>query len=652
MKEKNDYKLLMDSGCKVVAFDFFDTLVHRKCHPEVIIAEWAREMSAFLDFKVDELKIYNLRKLSESELKKTVEESTYNELMTALYTKLNREYCLIVTSEEFVEYSANVEKEIELKNIYFNNDINPILDYANEKGKKIIIISDFYYGKELMEAVVNRIGISNYFSWIFVSADFGKRKSSGSIYDLVLERMGIEPSDMLMIGDNTNSDNRVPQSKGISTYHIEFEEDHDFFNEKQLSKKMKSILFPANLNAPFNGYLGTIFLFIETLYSDLVRDEVQEVLFCSREGQLLKKLFDLYQEKKTKKIRTHYFLVSRKSTLVAALDDIDRENFTGVFKQNDSIVLTDFLSSISFNAEEQETICKRLNLRNDSIVKPSQYNSCLSILKKDEFFRQNYDRKRFGQQQLFKKYINTMIKDAPINKLTVVDIGWKGSIQNNIVEALGNTVEVKGYYFGLLINDNALKTGLVFSGSDNKSKFHGIFSKDYMMYERIFVANHGPVNGYVLTDEEKVEPYMLNNPEELELYHYVREYQEQMITGFSELARIMNNSIYSKDGLKKIVARLTLYQNCVQYPKNWRIERDLRRKAKENFGDISGKLSKNKIEVIKKKTEKVNYAFVDYAYKVPQSIFKNNGLNFISKLYCYIVYGVRLLGTFGLRKDN
>lgn len=652
MREKNDYKLLIDSNCKVVAFDFFDTLVHRRCHPEVVIANWAREMATFLNFKIDELEIYNLRKLSELELKKTVEESTYNDLITTLYTKLDREYSLPISSRMFVEYSGNIEKKIELSNIYFNNDIKPILNYAKENGKKIIIISDFYYGKDLMEAVVNKVGISDYFSEIFVSADFGKRKSSGSIYDLVLEKMNVDPSTILMVGDNIHSDNEVPQSKGMKSYHIEFKERHDFFKGKQLSKKIKSILFPKNFDAPFNGYLGTIFLFIENLYNNLIQEEVQDVLFCSREGQLLKKLFDLYQESKSIKISTHYFYVSRKATLVAALNDIDKENFKGIFKQNNSIMLADFLSSISFSEEEQNTLFKRLDLKSDSIVRPSQFESCLSLLKNDDFFRRNYNKKRLEQKQLFWQYINTIIKDSSISKLTVVDIGWKGSIQNNITEALGEAVEVRGYYFGLLISNNTLKNGIVFSGGSSKSKYYDIFSKDYMMYERIFVADHGPVNGYMLTDEGRVQPYILNNPEELELYRYVKDYQEQVITGFSELTKIMDNAIYSKEGLKNIVARLTLYQNCVQYPKNWQIERNLRRKSKENFGDISGVLSKNKIEVIKKKTEKINYAFVDYAYKIPQSIFKNNGLNFISNLYCHIVYGVRLLGIVGLRKDN
>ena len=42
----------------IVAFDFFDTIVHRDCDPETILFQWAKEISLYLNFSVTPSSIY------------------------------------------------------------------------------------------------------------------------------------------------------------------------------------------------------------------------------------------------------------------------------------------------------------------------------------------------------------------------------------------------------------------------------------------------------------------------------------------------------------------------------------------------------------------------------------------------------------------
>lgn len=46
----------------IVAFDFFDTIVHRDCDPETILFQWAKEISLYLNFSVTPSSIYKARK--------------------------------------------------------------------------------------------------------------------------------------------------------------------------------------------------------------------------------------------------------------------------------------------------------------------------------------------------------------------------------------------------------------------------------------------------------------------------------------------------------------------------------------------------------------------------------------------------------------
>ena len=44
-----DYKKIKTN---IVAFDFFDTIVHRDCNPEIILFKWAKEVSCYLRFSI------------------------------------------------------------------------------------------------------------------------------------------------------------------------------------------------------------------------------------------------------------------------------------------------------------------------------------------------------------------------------------------------------------------------------------------------------------------------------------------------------------------------------------------------------------------------------------------------------------------------
>ena len=49
----------------VIAYDFFDTIVHRDCHPEIILFNWAKFVSESISYSVYPSKLYELRKTIE-----------------------------------------------------------------------------------------------------------------------------------------------------------------------------------------------------------------------------------------------------------------------------------------------------------------------------------------------------------------------------------------------------------------------------------------------------------------------------------------------------------------------------------------------------------------------------------------------------------
>ena len=81
---------------KIVAFDFFDTVVHRNCHPEQTLYQWAKEMALELNFDVSPAILYKVRKSVENDKELGIEEMCYLDLLSGIYDKIKDKIILDV----------------------------------------------------------------------------------------------------------------------------------------------------------------------------------------------------------------------------------------------------------------------------------------------------------------------------------------------------------------------------------------------------------------------------------------------------------------------------------------------------------------------------------------------------------------------------
>ena len=186
----------------IVAFDFFDTIVHRDCDPETILFQWAKEISLYLNFSVTPSSIYKARKKVEYDTKKQgLEEVPYDNLLRELFKELNRlaDSPIIATIEEFLTFAKELETKIEIEHIYLDNDTVEFIGQAYENGKLLYIISDFYADSSLLNQVLIHFGIRKYFKDIFVSSEYNARKSTGKLYEVFLSRLNVAPESVTMI---------------------------------------------------------------------------------------------------------------------------------------------------------------------------------------------------------------------------------------------------------------------------------------------------------------------------------------------------------------------------------------------------------------------------------------------------------------------
>jgi len=91
----------------------------------------------------------------------------------------------------------------------------PLLVKLKEKGLKLAVVSDALRLKAWIR--LTELGIGDFFDTVIAYGDVKKRKPSRVPFDKALEKLGVRPSEALMVGDNLTRDIAGAEKIGIKT---------------------------------------------------------------------------------------------------------------------------------------------------------------------------------------------------------------------------------------------------------------------------------------------------------------------------------------------------------------------------------------------------------------------------------------------------
>lgn len=581
---------------KYVFFDFFDTIVHRKCSGEDIKRKWAKELSNKLD-NIDALLIYDMRREIEKNLYRISEEITYDDMCQELYKRLTwikDSYIAMKSKEDFVQECLQIEISIEMDNQYIDKETEDTIIQLQKQNVHICIVSDFYLSKEAFVKFIAKYEIAHCFYGIFCSSDYKLRKDTGHLYDEVLEELHIGPNDCIMVGDNKISDYKKPRQKGIRAFQKKWYDeniDYSYMNIMNLLKRLRK----KNKNGYVN-YIFAYYYFIENLYIELKKKKQKNIFFLAREGELLKSYFDYYLEiKGDTSIRTHYIYSSRLASLIPSLKKIDDEEFYGIFGQFTDISIETFLKNLNFTTQEIADVVKEI-LNSDQIIIDFNHSNELINLKQNPVFRRIYETKRKEQKELFIEYLNDFGVEFKKEGMVLVDIGWKGTIQDNLYEMFEHEVAIQGYYLGLTglarIEANNQKKGILFSRYPIENMFFETWNYDQIMYEKMLIASHGSTS-YYKKENGVVVPEIKENKSETELYKIMADDRKQMMDIFKRLSDIFQESCYQSKDYLCFFLKTHIYTAFNLTRRKIKIHRNMDKSVMENFGDFNKKVQKS-----------------------------------------------------------
>lgn len=424
----------------------------------------------------------------------------------------------------FAEDVYSMLLEDEKKHQRANTELEKLLREKKQAGARIYIVSDYFCGREYIGALLEANGIADIFDDIFVSCDMHATKRSGRLFSMLLEKLGVGAKDVTMFGNSASSDIAPAYRLGIKPVRAGKEE--KIFDDGAalgrgrcpLPKGIKKI--SSSGSTAWSDYAFPLYAFTSKLYEELREKGAEDVFFLSREGQMLKRLFDLYAQGKAYAPRTHYFMASRNSLYAATLTDFEHEDLARLFNAKNDIKARDLLAAVGIRGEECERILDACSVGGDTSYNSGTFPELKRALALNAEFIRRYDEIRKQRRSNVNKYISGFFPETP-RRMYIVDVGWKGSMQDFLREITG--MDMCGYYIGyngkgVPCDEHNEKHGLLWSMSPLYPDYiQSVFRMHYLDWEEILRADHDQVMDYEERDGSVV-PAVNTDTEEGKAY--------------------------------------------------------------------------------------------------------------------------------------
>lgn len=548
---------------KIISFDIWDTILKRKCHPEEMKLHTANylmlkhENDLKEEYK-DIYKILNLRDEIEADICKENKENNFDDecRIIDVFKKLQKEI-LIEGIDDISEELLKVEIDQEKRNIFINPEILPI--FEKYKDLKMYCISDFYMSAENLKELLDYVKIPVEIEKIYSSADYLLNKRTGNLYKKAEEELNIKPEEHIHVGDNQYSDIEVAKSLGIETIKTT-KTDFNFIpeRERKLEINLDSIKKDTTTeeNRLFNSGVDLaplLYFFGYSIVEYAIKNNIDKVYYQTREGETFIKIHELIKRNNPFGVELpdcDTIEVSRMGTFSASLKEFSITELLRLWSQYrvqsvkalfrtlaiDIVPYKEFMEKYDINIEEN-IVDPWFDLRIQNLCNDKEFTAKIQV---------ELNRKREELLQYFKEKKNIINDEKP---MFTVDIGWRGTIQDNLAYIFNNKM-VGGYYLTLYDFYNVQpKNSYKISFIDDKSIRDNEVACMITLLEWIYNPGTGSVIEYKQGEAVRKAKTKETNIVE----KYIKPLQEGMLAGAEVLNEYMKYHPYEAEETKKFV---------------------------------------------------------------------------------------------------
>lgn len=521
---------------KLLCVDIFDTLLFRA-------------VSAPEDIFVEAAKLGLARKVLPSH----ISPDTFKELRVLAAGKArnkrnekkgNREVTLKEIYEELPSNLINIkelkeiELEIERKHIYLNEAISSLIADANKRGLRVILLSDMYLNLEEMKSLLLAAEFDlTLVGEIIISSEYEVSKANQDLYEVLLSKTGgIKKEEIIHIGDNFQADFLNARQNGLASIYYQLDQmrnlkyDLERVRKEKLVEEVFSLRKKVAIGNPYSNkkegfwydfgatVLGPIFSsFIDFVLETADREGNKDIFPIMRDGFIFGEMLELYNDRQGTDYRIKPLFISRQSSFLASLPQIESDNISDLFFGS-STSLASFFMRFSLENPFPDYAEHKMNASNSIFPNGEQslYDEIIEFLNREEIL-EKINRNIIVARENLLAYLDSVGFLASRN--LCVDVGYSGTTLAIIRDSLLEQGENLNSSNLLLIkkkvaNENIL-SGLDlrgFLGEDQKSQkfFNGIDFKTYLL-EVFMIGDFGTTISYARDGQDNISPVLADN---------------------------------------------------------------------------------------------------------------------------------------------
>lgn len=458
--------------------DVWDTLLRRRCHPDAVkrhLAGWLlahrwadvreplRSPSALMTLRMD-----CERELARASRADPLRDDEYAH-REVLLRWIDAALVDAATGRDALLDAMEAEEFAQERRVaYVDPGITDTL--RAQPNVQIRFLSDFYMPAARISALLDSFGLGALVPDGLCSCDIGLNKRSGRLYVELHRRHGIAPSEHAHLGDNRDTDVRTPRRLGIAAerYRNRPEERRAAFNRRVFVDRAR--LFDhvtrealGSLEAPASRASRVAFRFGVRCAPLLVgfglylleqgsRRRHAHLHFLSREGAFFADIYSALRSAGASPAAqappARHLDVSRRASFAASLQEISIEEMQRLWRGHEPMSMRTWAQSLNLEVDCVASWCRRHGLGlGEPIPVPSTDGRVRALMKDPEVLhvlRAHVE----SQAALVREYLAERGLDAHTPGAAVVDVGWRGTIQDNLALLLPNT-RWDGYYLGL-----------------------------------------------------------------------------------------------------------------------------------------------------------------------------------------------------------
>lgn len=599
----------------LLSVDVWDTLLRRRCHPDGVKLHVCRylRLRYAADLPSDRRDPWVLLRLRQQAEKELGEQSRARGLDDEYgHLDVYRHWLRLAGLDPFPGGEAALEpfltelEQTELAQEKYVSYVDPGIAQTLSRlsARRVLFLSDFYLPGRLVHELLAHHGIGHWVEDGLVSCDVGLNKRSGRLFRHLHSRFGAEPGRHVHVGDNAHADIKAARALGIEAVHYQPALEHENRRQREAMFRARGdalrqaveASMPAAGGAPgahpeayaYGRRCALLCIgFVWHVLENALTDRVERLYYFTREGEFFLAIHRRLAELDAFGLPlppAQLLHVSRLATFAGSLREFSPTELMRLWNQYSVQSLSALCKSLGMEAEALAAAAARHGLDLTTPIRYPWQDARVLALFGEAAVRADGARQLANKRGDLLAYLCAAgLEDQPA-RIGIVDIGWRGTIQDNLAYTLP-AVTWRGYYLALnrFLNPQPANAGKsAFGPNLNLAEEAGHLLDFVAPVEMLCNSPNGSVTGYEVT-AAGVRPHRHVDDEENRIHEEcVRAFQAGVLDAVPFWADFLRTHAYSAEELRPLA--LEIWSGIIGEPPPFLASAYFRLNHNETFG--------------------------------------------------------------------